>query len=454
MKFLARSVQPEHFPPELRRVYEVALIYFTKTMGVVTPKAFREILISSGMDTALREAYERTLVKLYKLPKITDPTWRWSVHGMREDRQQDLFIEALSDTMRVLTEGLTDRSGERRYGYKSARAQLNQELSRIDRLQADVYPAGNVMEEASDVLEDYRRRKAEGIHYGVGTGFETVDRITFGAQRGEFWLVAAYAGEGKTQLLTNIAYNAVMDGKNVVFITLETLRDQVRRRFYTRHGSHPKFDRAEALDYSAMKSGSLSEGQEKTLQLVVEDLRDWQAQKYGRLEVDWLPRGSTPVDVQIRGDVYGSMFEVDLMLIDYAGLMDASRRTERRQEALVEVLQGLKGVATSHGNGQGVPVISAYQTSRHARDDARRSGGYSLDALAETAEAERSADLVWTLLKMEDESREVKGQLLKYRDGTTLQEFYMDIDYARSLVTDRRDDQGGGEEEDLGGLLG
>lgn len=432
---LTRTIAVEHFPPELQPFYRLLLTYFTLTGGVPAPKEWRELLTRNGVEPAVREGLEGIYKRLFTAEKVSDHGWKFAIEAMKIDRQTELFIEAQTETMRILTEGMSDDRGDRQYGYKSAYAFLAQRMGAIDALAAtiDSLPEGNVMEEGERLWSDYQDRKTSKVHLGVQTGLETLDNVTFGAQPGEFWLLAAYAGHGKSQTLTNIAYQAVMDGQNVVYITLETLRDQVSRRFITRHTSNPKFGAHEGLQYNDIKSGHLIPEDEELLKRVLADIK---SEDYGRFEVVWLPRGTNVNQIKMKLDILESLFRIDLVIVDYAGLMGAGRRVERRQEGLVEILQGLKGMATGHARGRGVPVLSAYQTSRQKLDDARSSGGYTLDSLAETAEAERSADLVLTLLRQHDEDTELHAQILKYRDGQKA-EFYLETDFSRSFLTDR-----------------
>lgn len=433
---------------ELRRLYEVVRRYYAVAGGVISPKEFAQALTESGAEPAVIEAEKRLFLRLWSLEKMEDPKWKWALHGLREERQGEELVEALTVTMRILTEGVQLKRGERLFGHRAARMFLGKRMGEIDRLalEGDTVE-GNILDETDVVLADYRERANKGIHRGVLTGFSQLDSLTYGAQRGEFWLVAAYAGEGKTQSLTNMAYHAVMNGQNVVFFTLETLRDQVRRRFITRHGNHEKFGLNEGLRYSEIKGGRLGAEELEAFEKVAADLKAWKANGYGRLEVAWQPRGSLVETLQARAEVYGSMFEVDLIVVDYAGLMRSSGGG-LRQEQLVDILQSLKGLATGFNSGQGVPVISAYQTTRQKRDEARRTGRYTLDALAETAEAERSADLVLSLLMMEDDAREVTAQVLKYRDGRKITEWQIEADFDRALMRDRGESEG-----DFGGSL-
>ena len=451
MHYLARTILVEHFPPELQQFYKLLLAYFTLAGGIPKPKDWRAMLMRNGIEPAVREGLEGQYKKLYQAEAQEDHSWRFALGAMKTDRQTQLFIEAQTETMKILTEGVTDRIGEKKFGYHEAFRFLAQKLGEIDRLSAtnEETPEGNVLDEVDEVWKDYEERKTSDLHVGIRTGLSTLDDLTFGAQRGEFWLMAAYAGHGKSQTLTNIGYQAVIEKHNVVYITLETLRDQVRRRFITRHSNNEKFDVAEGLYYNDLKSGSLTPDGEALLKRVLVDLKE---EDYGRFEIVWMPRGSNVHQIKMKLDILESIFPIDLVVVDYAGLMGPGRRVERRQEGLVEILQGLKGLATGHSRGKGVPLISAYQTSRQKLDDARSSGGYTLDSLAETAEAERSADLVLTLLRQHDEDRELRAQVLKYRDGQTA-EFYLDADFARSLITDRSAGVDVLEDDDITGLF-
>lgn len=448
MELLVRTLREDHWPPELQKTFELLRRYYVMTQGVPTPADWKSMLDRSGMEPATAEGFLRIYKQLFEQPDLADHEWRYALDVMREDRAKQLMLEALTDSVRVLTEGITDRRGERTYGYDDARNLLAGRLGEIEQLQmdAETTPEGDVLTESRAAYDDYMLRKESGVHEGIMTGLDTLDSLTYGAQRGELWLVAGYAGHGKSQVLTNMAWRAVVDGHNVVYFTLETLRDQVARRFHTRHSHHSSFGSAEGLRYDDIKGGTLTESDERLFKQVLYDL--YSNEQYGRFEVIWTARGSSPESLKMKLDILQTQRPIDLVVVDYAGLMGPGRRVERRQEGLVEILQGLKGLATGHARGHGVPVISAYQTSRQRLIDARSTGGYTLDALAETAEAERSADMVMTLLRQHDEDTDVHGQVLKYRDGA-IAEFYLATDFARSLVRDRET----GRTEEFGGLL-
>ncbi len=436
MEVLVRTLREDHWPPELQATFELLRRYYVLTQGVPSPADWKNMLDRAGMEPATAEGFLRIYKGLHQQSSLADHEWRYALEVMREDRAKQLMLETLTDSVRVLTEGITDRRGERTYGYDDARNLLATRLGEIETLQmdAETTPEGDVLTESKQAFTDYQSRKERGVHEGVMTGLDSLDSLTYGAQKGEFWLIAAYAGHGKSQTLTNMAWRAVIDGHNVVYFTLETLRDQVARRFHVRHSSHPRFNAPEGLRYDDVKGGALTAGDEKLFKQVLYDLH--LNDQYGRFEVIWTPRGTNPEQLKMKLDILETQRPIDLVVVDYAGLMGPGRRVERRQEGLVEILQGLKGLATGHARGRGVPVMSAYQTSRQRVEEARSSGRYTLDSLAETAEAERSSDLVMTLLRQHDEDTDLFTQVLKYRDGA-VSDFYLEADFARSLVRDR-----------------
>jgi replicative DNA helicase len=448
LEILVRVLREDHWPPELQKTFELLRRYYVLTQGVPKPEDWKNMLDRAGMEPATAEGFLRVYKKLYDLEELADHEWRYALEVMREDRAKQLMLEALTDSVRVLTEGVTDRRGNRTYGYDEARNLLTTKLGEIESLQMDAEstPEGDVLSESREAFAKFIERRDARVHEGVYTGLDTLDTLTYGAQRGEFWLVAAYSGHGKSQTLTNIAWRAVVDGYNVVYFTLETLRDQVALRFQTRHSHHERFGSPEGLRYNDLKSGSLTESDLVLWKSVLHDLGT--NDQYGRFELIWTPRGTSADTLKMKLDILATQRRIDLVIVDYAGLMGPGKRVETRQQGLVEILQGLKGLATGHNRGHGVPLISAYQTSRQRLEDARSSGGYTLDALAETAEAERSSDLVMTLLRQHDDDTDVFAQVLKYRDGPKA-DFYLETDFARSLVRDR---EASGREE-FGGLL-
>ena len=440
MSVLVRALREDHWPPELLRLWKLMREYFVMTAGVPSKKDFVSLVERTVSQEATRQALMMAFMKCWKAGAgAQDHEWRYAMEAMCEDRAADLLVDALAEAMQMVTEG---RDGQR--GYEPARGSLVESIGRIESLRYDGVRVveGDVRRETEQVWEEYSKAQQNGDSWGVMTGFSALDQITNGIQPGEFWLVAGYSGHGKTQALVNMAYRAVLDGRRVAFFTLETLREQVRRRLLVRHAQ----EFGHGVSYDAVRSGELSPTEEKVFRQALED---FSSGDYGSCEVVWAARNTTTEELRLKTEALDRVADTDLVIVDYVGLMGAGRRFARRgrQERLVEILQELKGFATGHRKGGGVGVISAYQTSRQAVDKARFQGGYTLDGLAETAEAERSADLVMSLLRLADDDRDISAQVLKYRDGRK-GEFTLYADFSRSLVSDQPSISGVG-----GGLL-
>lgn len=69
---------------------------------------------------------------------------------------------------------------------------------------------------------------------GTSTGIEELDRLTAGMIRGNIWVCGGYYGSGKTYLLINLLYKALLQNKKVMFITLEMSRVELICRLICR----------------------------------------------------------------------------------------------------------------------------------------------------------------------------------------------------------------------------
>jgi hypothetical protein len=103
----------------------------------------------------------------------------------------------------------------------------------------------------------------------------------------------------------------------------------------------------------------------------------------------------------------------------------------------------VKKICVSHNKGKGVPLISPWHTNRTSWERAKESGQYTLSSLAKTAEAERCADVILTIIKQNTGRDELKASLIKNRDGEILDEFYLEYDFSICYVGDSQIDKVG-----------
>lgn len=103
-----------------------------------------------------------------------------------------------------------------------------------------VASAGDVMEnKAAEMnlvsMAEYTDRAQElyrnfGKMQGLSTGYKKLDNLTLGLVPGELILVAGKTSRGKTTLALNIGNKLALDGKTVLFVTLEMTHEEITQR--------------------------------------------------------------------------------------------------------------------------------------------------------------------------------------------------------------------------------
>jgi replicative DNA helicase len=274
--------------------------------------------------------------------------------------------------------------------------------------------------------------RAQAARTGTGvvsTGFPELDEVLGGGQQpGEMNIIAAWTNAGKTSFVTATAHHAsVVQGKNVVMFTSETLRSQVRFKLVARHSRYlaevtpgwpPHL--ARGINSAKIKSGRLSAEELGVLRMSVHSL----ARAPGRCYVAQVPRGASISTVESRIARISRMFPVDYVIIDYVALLRAETKRQSKREELSEIVTGTKQLAATYDGGRGVPVISPWQMNREGWKAAQTRGFYTTSDLAETAESASTADNIFTLLSVQDDPAgrnvHVNLQNIKARDGARL----------------------------------
>lgn len=433
-----RHLAPEHFlDPICRNLWIMLERYYGATGKVLRRPALDDLLAQTRADPG-KIALHLETYDLLAAGVADEADFTWSLTQVRELAADRATGEALTQAMEILTRGAQDERGETVRGHADARQHLLGRFAVIDReLAMQEAPEGDVRTEGDDFLAAYasgETAKRQGRSPGIDFGIPMLDAKLNGLQPGELVLGVGYTNEGKTHLAVQLAWNAaVVQGRNVVFLTTETVRDTVRRRLVTRHSMLEHFNIAGGLNSSDIKNYSLTPDQKDHLQTVVRDLTSNPA--YGKLWVAQVPRGATIGFLESRLARLQRMFPVDLVIMDSLYLLEPERRRGSMREELTGILKDAARLGTTFNDGYGVPVFSPWQVSRTARQEAERTGGYHSSALSETAEASNSAHIIISLLApMDNDARTctLKMQIMKARDGEKANPFDVPVDYATS----------------------
>ena len=184
------------------------------------------------------------------------------------------------------------------------------------------------------------------------TGWETFDRVLYGGfNPGELNIFAGGSGSGKSLFMQNLALNWSLQGKNVVYISLELSEELC------------------AMRLDAMLTGMSTKDVMKNSSDV--ELRVKMAsKKAGRLQVIQMKNGSTINDIkaylreyQIQNDIH-----VDALLVDYLDLMMPITVKVNPSDQFIKdkfVSEELRNLATELG----ILFVTASQLNRSAVDE-------------------------------------------------------------------------------------
>lgn len=433
-----RDLTAEQFPDRILRNLFTFLERFCEVTGsVLTREALADILRDSRADAGTVAAYQETYDELHDLA-ADESAFRWSLMQIRELAADRATVEALTEAMEIQTRGVTGEKGETLRGHVDARAHVLNRLAEIDRsLSMQDAPEGDMRTEGAEILAEYAAQEAArlaGRGRGIQFGVAPLDDKVGGLHPGELCLVVGYTSDGKTSLCVQLAWSAVVEqNKNVVFLTTETIRTQVRRRLIARHSCLPAFGLGDGLNSRDIKDGTLSAEDKARFSEVVLDFNNNPG--YGHSYICQVPRGASMSYVESKLIRIGREMPVDLVIMDYLALLKPDRRRQTDREELSGTLKASKQISTTIYDGTGTPFVSPWQVSRTARAEAERLGYYTLNALSETAETSNSADNIISLLApLDNESRrtKVKAQLMKHRDGAKANSIELSVDYATS----------------------
>lgn len=435
-----RHLSPDHFPDAtLRNVFIMLERYAEVTGAILTRASLVDQLRHARADAGKVSLYTETYDLLYHTP-ADEPSFRWSLQQVRDLAAERYTGEALTSAMQILTRGTEDDAGQLLRGHAEARTHILQRFAEIDRdLSMQEAPEGDMRAEGDDILADYAASKAAraaGRSTGIGFGIASLDEKV-NLQNGDLCLIVGFTSEGKTSLVCQLAWSAsVQQRKNVVILTTETIRSQVRRRIISRHSCHPHFEIPKGLNSRAIREGTLSPEQEAKLGMVVSDFTNNPG--YGRCYIVQVPREASVGYLESKLLRIQRMFHIDLVIMDYLALLKSDRRRNSDREELNGILKGCKQLATSFNDGLGVPFVSPWQVSRSARQEAEKTGFYTASALSETAESANSSDVIISLLApLDNDQREadLRMQAMKQRDGEKANSILVRVDYATSRFT-------------------
>lgn len=285
---------------------------------------------------------------------------------------------------------------------------LNKALSAVSTIGQDDDDK-NEIKTAGDVLDDVLRQindsfESGGKVVGVQTGFENIDAMISSFKPGELIILAAKPGMGKTTLAMNIGENIAYLGeenKKVLKISLEMPAVQLMKKTVSRFGGlyTSKMDNGSCLGNDA-DMARLDHGVQPIIK------------RRNNLMID--DKGGQHISqIQARAKrAYMKMGGLDLIIVDYLGLVDADGESQTIRVGKVSA--GLKNLAKNLN----VPVLALCQLNRAIN------GKPEMKNLRDSGNIEQDADVI-IFLHDEDHEKNRGSQSLteimiaKQRMGAT-----------------------------------
>jgi len=235
----------------------------------------------------------------------------------------------------------------------------------------------DIVSQAYELIE-----KREGTHVtGLSTGFDELNELTCGLQKGEMVIVAGRPSMGKTAFVLNIAEHLGVDERApVAFFSLEMGKQQLAERLLCSRSG---------VKADLVRKGMLGDDHYRRL------LEACSAYYEAPIYIDDTPAIS-PLELRAKARRLKHQFAIQCVIVDYLQLMHGGMsRVESRQQEITAISRHVKALARELE----VPIVMLSQLNRAA--EGREGHRPRMSDLRESGSLEQDADVV-ILLHRED----------------------------------------------------
>jgi len=260
----------------------------------------------------------------------------------------------------------------------------------------------------SELLDEFKRQKSsenKGI-IGLDTGFEELNTMTKGFKGGEFIIIAARPGMGKTTLCLNFIEKILKQDKGVVMFSLEMPSSQIMQRMLAAKTS---------ISLQKILTADLNDDEWSRIS---DACNEYSKKKFFIYDSGY----ATITDVRAILRRLKSMEEsISLCVIDYIGLMMSHSNFSDRHLQVSEISRGLKLLARELD----IPIIALSQLNRSLEN--RSNKRPMLSDLRESGAIEQDADTILFVYRdevyreQEEKERENKAKA----EGKEYQRLFM-----------------------------
>ena len=412
-------VKPEFFYiPQHKDIYNVIITMFEINQVIDFVSLLEKLKDNNVYDDAGGKAYLTQLVET--VPSSANVK---TYIGILRERY---YARALISAAKGILKDIEDNEVDTDKLIESAEQRIYDIRTGNDK--SGLMPIKEVIEqETYDRLSKIADPETHNDFVGIPCGIKELDDMITGLNKSDLIILGARPSMGKTSMALNIARNvAVNTGKTVCFFSLEMSREQLAQRLLSSESG---------IESQKLRTGDLSADEWTMLTQAGEHLSKT------NLFLDQTSDITVPeMKAKLR-----RMKKVDLVIIDYLGLMHSARRIENRVQEISEITRNLKIMAKELN----VPIIACSQLSR-GTEGKGKSHKPALADLRDSGSIEQDADIVLFLYRdayynnektdEDDMSEESKSECIvaKNRHGETGRvELHWDAKHTRFTSVDR-----------------
>jgi replicative DNA helicase len=330
-------LKPDYFDfPAYKNVFLGVRNYYDKYRKLPSDSVLPDFInasVSGAADTGID--YENAIAEINTIDKSCLGDREFLLDTVEEFARQRAMDQAVRRAMVILNE--------------------EGEIAEVEELVKNALLVNRNVDVGQDYFEEVNARLYRSYQDNkerkISTVFATHDRnLEGGLAAKELAMVVAPPGVGKSLYLVNQGANAIYDGKNVLYVSLEMSQDKIAGRFDS--------------VLTEIRNADLKKPQ---AQLKLKDrLNEVKVKTNGRLIIKEFPTGASNVNqlrallVQLR---LHKDFVPDLIIVDYLELLRPNRMIDSEYQAQQRIAEELRGLGVENN----CLIWTASQTNRQAR---------------------------------------------------------------------------------------
>ena len=262
---------------------------------------------------------------------------------------------------------------------------------------------GATLHRFSDVerrIDAYRAKASKGSIMGIRMGIPAIDKETFGIQPHELVTIAGYLSDGKSTLLQYILFNAYMQGKTAMLISMEMDWETLMRR------------------WDVMKTNVLYRNM-KSHVLTQEEFEKWQATvpEHSKMKSDIIVPDIGTHDWTV-DRVHAEILrhQPDIVGVDYLTQMALPGNNKQPEHERTSMLsREMKQMAMALR----VPIIQIAQGNRDWVKEKTKGGGAETFNIGKSISIAQDSDIMLAIYRSEDldKNNQFGLRMIKNRDG-------------------------------------